>query len=181
MDPNATNILFPWDPDTNQFDVAYVNIFFGSKDEEGRHFQTNLWFSKNVNPNPPIIPDDPDLKQYVLEPDILPSGFYKIISYVPAGWWSVDDDVAIYLNGEIIFQDNNIATDAFPPLTFWAKTGDQLRITSTDSAGSCRYLTPLKISSALNTLSLSGTSIPQVCDHAVPSTTPFFDRTYTLP
>ena len=123
----------------------------------------------------------PPLNQYTLGPDNLPTGFYIRSSQVPEGWWSVDDDVTIYLNDQIIFSDQNKATDAFAPLIFTANSGDQLRIVATDSAGTCHYLTPLKVTVGSTSVSLAGTSVPQVCDNNGPSNKPFFDKTYTLP
>ena len=177
-DPNATSMLFAWDLSTASFDVTNLNINPHAKDEEGREFQTNFWI---VNLTEPSVPNDPDLNRYELGPDALPDGFYILPSQVPAGWWSADDDVTVYLNGTIIFQDKNIATDAFPPVVFWAKPGDNLRIVATDSAGTCHYLTPLKITKGQSSTPLTGSSVPQVCDHLAPSTNAFFDQTYFLP
>ncbi len=192
-DPKATNMLFGWDGSETGFDVTNISINPRAKDEEDREFQTNFFITPlppnvivpidPVLPGDPIIPVDPPpgAAVYVLGPDSLPTDFYKRTSQVPDGWWSVDDDVTIYLNDEILFEDKNIATDAFAPLRFQAKTGDTLRIVATDSAGTCHYLTPLKITKQGFNMPLTGTSKPQVCDYLAPSTTPFFDRTYTLP
>jgi hypothetical protein len=187
--PNDTSMLFAWDSNEPAFDVTNINISAYAKDEDRREFQTNFWMSP-LNPYLPIpidppselpIEPTPGLTTYLLGPDLLSSGFYILPSEVPEGWWSVDDDVTVYLNGKIIFEDKNKATDAFQPLNFEAKSGDQLRIAATDSAGTCHYLTPLKISIGNFNMPLSGTSIRQVCDYLAPSTTPFFDQTYTLP
>lgn len=192
-DPKATNMLFAWDGRETGFDVTNISINPRAKDEEDREFQTNFFITPlppnvivpidPVPPGDPIIPGDPppEAAVYVLGPDSLPTDFYMRTSQVADGWWSVDDDVTIYLNGEILFEDKNIATDAFAPLKFHAKTGDTLRIVATDSAGTCHYLTPLKISIGNFNMPLSGTSIRQVCDYLAPNTTPFFDQTYTLP
>jgi hypothetical protein len=171
LDPTSTNMLFAWDTSIAPFDVINMNINPHAKDEEGREFQTNFWLSNLTDPSDPV---DPTLARYEVGPDNLPEGFYIRPSQVPTGWWSADDDVTMYLNGSIIFQDKNIATDAFPPVVFWAKPGDTLRIVATDTAGTCHYLTPLKITNGQASTPLTGTSVPQVCDYLPPSSTPFF-------
>jgi len=191
-DPKATSMLFAWDATKSAFDVTDISIHPRAKDEEGREFQTNFWIAPlppnliiPIDPFPPdsIIPVEPPSGPgvYVLGPDTLPPGFYTRPSQVPDGWWSVDDDVTIYLNDQVLFQDINIATDAFPPLKFQAKTGDTLRIVATDSAGTCHYLTPLKINKGGFNMPLKGTSKLQVCDYLAPSSKPYLDQTYTLP
>lgn len=188
-DPKDSSMLFPWDGNDTAFDVTNLSISAFAKDDDRREFQTNFWVSLlplnvllPIEP-PSQIPIEPPtgLTTYTLGPDVLPLGFYIRTSQVPEGWWSVDDDITIYLNGSILFEDKNIATDAFPPLNFQAKPGDTLRIVATDSAGTCHYLTPLKISKGSENMSLDGTSILQICDGMAPSTTPYLDRTYTLP
>lgn len=128
-----------------------------------------------------LTSDVSDLATFVLGPDALPSGFYIIPSLTRPGWWSADDDVTVYLNGNVIFEDINQLTDEFPPVIFQARAGDRLRIVAKDTAGSCHYLTPLKVSQPAVAMSLTGSSVPQVCDYGSPSTVPYLDKSYTLP
>ncbi|NDC60588.1 MAG: hypothetical protein EBZ60_00965 [Betaproteobacteria bacterium] len=146
-----------------------------AKDEEKREYQTDRSFTKATTPVR-------DTTTYTLGADsFVRDAFYILPSAAPDGYWSVDDDITIYLNSVILFQDANVQTDAFAPISFQAKTGDQLRIVVSDTTGSCHYLTPLKINKAGVDTPLDGTYIRQVCDGGAPSSTPYFDKTFTLP
>lgn len=173
-DPKATSMLFGWTDAFYQDVVNHIGITTYANDEDQRQFQTFKHFYKA---SAPVV----GANTYILGADSVPNGFYIRPSSVPSGYWSVDDDITIYLNDQILFKDANIQTDAFAPISFQAKRGDQLRIVVTDSAGTCHYLTPLKVTLNGIDTALTGTSIPQVCDNAAASSTPYFDRTYTLP
>jgi len=60
------------------------------------------------------------------------------ISYVLSGggtpfdWWSVDDDVSIYLDGELVYADTNHTQDNLPPVTLDASVGQTVRVVVTD-------------------------------------------------
>ena len=172
LNPNATSMLFAWEDSLYSERVASLGISARGVDASMRRFYTWRNFSKPLS--------ELNTATYVLGPDELLNNFYERTSSVPKGWWSVDDDVSIYLNGTPLFQDDNVQTDAFEPITFQAKPGDKLRIVAKDSAGSCRYFTPLKLTKSSTSVSLENTSVNQVCNGAAPSSTPFFDQTFTL-
>lgn len=50
----------------------------------------------------------------------------------PFAWWFVDDDVRIYLDGRLVFEDDNHHTDTHEPLTLEAEIGQEIRIEVTD-------------------------------------------------
>ncbi|MFT5683769.1 MAG: hypothetical protein ACI8RZ_004701 [Myxococcota bacterium] len=58
-------------------------------------------------------------------------------------YWSVDDDVTIYVNGSAVFSDSNHATDNHPPTEFDASIGDTVRIVAEDYNYCMRSLDPL--------------------------------------
>jgi hypothetical protein len=59
----------------------------------------------------------------------------------------VDDDLAVYLNGERIFNDHDgiigINLEPIDPIKFRAQVGDKLRIVAKDGEGPCRSLSAL--------------------------------------
>ena len=174
-DPKATSMSFGWTEPFYQDVINHIGISIYAKDEEKRQYQTVRSFTKATTPVR-------DTTTYTLGADsFVREAFYILPSAAPDGYWSVDDDITIYLNSVILFQDANVQTDALAPISFQAKTGDQLRIVVSDTAGSCHYLTPLKINKAGVDTPLDGTYIRQVCDGGAPSSTPYFDKTFTLP
>ena len=170
-DPKATRLNFPWTDEVYPEVVNSLGVNARGKDAALRHFYTWRRFQSTA----PV-----GSSTYVLGPDILPANFYIRDSSVPEGWWSVDDDVTVSLNGVPIFQDADIATNALPPFVFQAKTGDVLRIVAKDTAGTCHYVTPLKVTKSVSAVPLAGTSVPQVCDGAAPSNDAYVDLTFTL-
>jgi len=175
VDPKATSMSFGWTDPFYQDVINNISVNAYASDEDKRQFQTSRNFHKTTSP---IV----GATTYTLGADSFDKQtFYIRASSVPVGYWSVDDDVTVYLNGAILFKDANVQTDAFAPISFQAKTGDLLRIVATDTAGTCHYLTPLKITKAGVDTPLAGTQIKQVCDNAAPSSTPYFDKTFTLP
>jgi len=175
IDPKATSMSFGWTDPFYQDVINNVSVNAYADDEDKRQFHTIRNFHKTTTP---IV----GTTTYTLGADSFDKqAFYIRTSSVPDGYWSVDDDITVYLNGEILFKDANVQTDAFEPIHFQAKTGDLLRIVATDTAGTCHYLTPLKITKAGVDTPLVGTLIKQVCDNAAPSSTPYFDKTFTLP
>ena len=170
-DLKATRLNFPWKDDAYPDVVYSLGVNARGKDSALRHFYTWRRFQSTASVAS---------NTYVLGPDTLPANFYIRDSTVPEGWWSVDDDVTVSLNGVPIFQDADIATNAFPPFVFQAKTGDILRIVAKDTAGTCHYVTPLKVTKSVSAIPLAGTSVPQVCDGAAPNNDPYVDLTFTL-
>ena len=58
-------------------------------------------------------------------------------------YWSVDDDVTIYVNGSAVFSDSNHQQDNHPPTEFDATIGDTIRIVAEDYNYCMRSLDPL--------------------------------------
>ncbi|MCK6505820.1 choice-of-anchor D domain-containing protein [Myxococcota bacterium] len=73
------------------------------------------------------------------------------ISYVLSGggtpfdWFAVDDDVAIYLDGELIYSDTNHTQDTHPPVNFEAEVGQEIRVVVTDYNYCDTYLSTLRL------------------------------------
>lgn len=47
-------------------------------------------------------------------------------------YWSVDDDVTVYVNGAVVFSDTNRSQDTHPPVGFEAGIGDTIKIVASD-------------------------------------------------
>lgn len=47
-------------------------------------------------------------------------------------FWSVDDDIKIYVDGDLVFDDNNGSQDDLPPLAFMAHPGSTIRLVAQD-------------------------------------------------
>ena len=60
-------------------------------------------------------------------------------------YWSVDDDVSIYVNGSLVFSDTNHQKDTHPPTEFDASVGDTIRIVAEDYNYCNRGLDPLTL------------------------------------
>jgi hypothetical protein len=58
-------------------------------------------------------------------------------------YWSVDDDITIYVNGSAVFSDSNHQQDNHPPTEFEASVGDTIRIVAEDYNYCMRSLDPL--------------------------------------
>ncbi len=58
-------------------------------------------------------------------------------------YWSVDDDVTIYVNNSAVFSDSNHQQDNHPPTEFDATIGDTIRIVAEDYNYCMRSLDPL--------------------------------------
>jgi hypothetical protein len=92
-------------------------------------------------------------------------------------YFSVDDDLAIYLNGTRIYDDNDHTSSTLAPVEFEARVGDELRLVATD-VNSCQM--------ALDALTLHwgpGTSQPlndSECRSACPQDA-CYDRNYSGP
>ncbi|MCK6524082.1 choice-of-anchor D domain-containing protein [Myxococcota bacterium] len=78
-----------------------------------------------------VWPEDEPLK-YTL------SGGESIFDY-----WSVDDDVSIYVDGELVFQDTNRTQDHHAPVEFEAKVGSTVRLVANDVNSCALYMDAL--------------------------------------
>lgn len=63
----------------------------------------------------------------------------------PFDWWTVDDDVAIYIDGTIVYADTNHTKDTHPPVTLEAELGQTVRIVVTDYNYCDTMLSPLTL------------------------------------
>lgn len=92
---------------------------------------------------------------------------------------SVDDDLQIYLNGALVFADNDGHATSLPPITFRAAPGDAVRIVAIDTVGVCRGLSPdLSLIAASDGSARSLGGFPAVCGTAAGET--FYDKTFII-
>lgn len=107
----------------------------------------------------------------------------------PYDYWSVDDDVTIYLNGTPIFSDTDGVQDIHPPVTFEAEKGDTIRITATDEKYCTRLIDALTlhfgtdVSQPLNDAYCLSACDDHSCydpDFNGPWPETFLDKTYTI-
>lgn len=63
----------------------------------------------------------------------------------PFDWWTVDDDVAIYVDGALVYADTNHTRDTHPPVTLEAELGQTVRIVVTDYNYCDTSLSPLTL------------------------------------
>ncbi len=100
---------------------------------------------------------------------------------------SIDDDLSVYVNGVLIFADNNLRDNsqfgygALQPIVFSAKNGDVVRVVGTDAAaGGCRDLSPLYIhrvaDGAVQVLDPVG--VQKTCNAEGGGV--FYDKTFTI-
>ena len=103
-------------------------------------------------------------------------------------YWTVDDDVAVYVDGLPVFSDTNRTKDNHPPLEFEARVGSVIRIAASDVNYCTRSLDPLTLHFG------TGHSQPLnagVCESACPddpcfdpllswSAGTFFEESYTV-
>ena len=95
----------------------------------------------------------------------------------------VDDDLQVYVNGNLRFNDNSGTMDCFSTIPLGPiNNGDQIRVVAIDSFGFCRSLSPLYLLCRGRQTSsvLDATGYPEVCDDSPPQTTPFYDQTFTV-
>lgn len=104
-------------------------------------------------------------------------------------WFTVDDDLTVMLDGEVIFQDSNHTQDAHAPLQFEAERGQSLRIIANDVNPCQKRLTPLTLhfgtsaSQALNEEICVSSCAQDACydpDYEGPWPNVFFDETYEI-
>ena len=95
----------------------------------------------------------------------------------------VDDDLQVYVNGNLTFNDNDGTVNCFSTIPLGPiSDGDQIRVVATDSFGVCRSLSPLYLNcqGRQTSFALDATGYPEVCDASPPQTTPFYDQTFTV-
>ena len=92
----------------------------------------------------------------------------------------VDDDVTVFVNGQIVFQDEDEGSGSVGPLLFEARRGDRLRIVAVDIDTDCYELSPLYLRCACGgpPRKLSD-GVPEVCDNQEPAGE-FFNETFTI-
>jgi hypothetical protein len=91
----------------------------------------------------------------------------------------VDDDLTVFLNGQILFQDDDAGSSSVGPFLFAAKRGDHLRFVAVDTDPDCHELSPLFLRCACG-------GPPRKLSDGVPETCPdvavgeFFNETFTI-
>lgn len=96
----------------------------------------------------------------------------------------VDDDLTLYLNGTVIYVNNDGQASELAPIPFTAQNGDMLRVVATDVDPFCRGIDPLYLhcatTGAVQVLDADG----QLDGCAPPGTRPanfvFYDQTFTI-
>lgn len=92
----------------------------------------------------------------------------------------IDDDLTIFLNGRILFQDDDPGSSSVGPFLFEARRGDRLRVVAVDTDPDCHELSPLVLRCAC------GRGSPRTLSDGDPETCPnvavgeFFDETFTI-
>jgi hypothetical protein len=91
----------------------------------------------------------------------------------------VDDDLTIFLNGQILFQDEDSESTSFGPLIFRARRGDRLRFVAVDTGPNCHELSPIFLRCACggSPRKLSD-GVPEACPQVAVGE--FFDETFTI-
>ena len=92
---------------------------------------------------------------------------------------SVDDDLTVFLNGQILFQDEDEGSSTVGPFVFAGRRGDRLRIVAVDTDPDCHELSPLFLRCGCgDTPRKLSDGVPEECpDIAVGE---FFDETFTI-
>lgn len=91
----------------------------------------------------------------------------------------VDDDLTIFLNGQILFQDEDEGSSSVGPFLFAARKGDRLRFVAVDTAPDCHELSPLFLRCGCG-------GPPRKLSDGVPENCPnvavgeFFDETFRI-
>lgn len=85
--------------------------------------------------------------------DVLPLRPYTLQGLVDRGVgqpsgapFEVDDDLTVYVNGEVVFEDVDHVTTTIDPISFGAQRGDAVRIVATDWNYCDAVLPPLELS-----------------------------------
>ena len=60
-------------------------------------------------------------------------------------YWTVDDDVTIYVDGVAIFLDDDDSQDTHPPVSFEASIGSKIRVVAEDEKACTRLIDPLTL------------------------------------
>lgn len=117
------------------------------------------------------------------------------VEYVISGgssiydYWTIDDDVTIFLNGAPIFTDANKTSDTQSPIQFEAVKGDTIEIVATDVNSTIKELSPLVLhwgtsdSQSLNDEVCEDSDPGGACytgSYEGPWPNIFFDETYTI-
>ncbi len=103
----------------------------------------------------------------------------------PAETIGVDDDLSVYLNGSVVFSEDDDFAQETPPIHLGpVSPGDKVRVTANDSRifGGHRQIEPLYLhcpsTGAVQVLDRDGFEDPNV--NYPPSNDVFYDRTFTV-
>ena len=98
---------------------------------------------------------------------------------------SVDDDLAVYVNGQVAFIDEDgldnsqFGNGPLSPISFAASGGDLLQVVAIDTISGCRDLSPLYLHRVSDgAVQFLDEGVPQVCGE--PGGETFFDKTFTI-
>ena len=103
--------------------------------------------------------------------------------------WAVDDDVAVYIDGTLVFSDTSESRSTHAPLAIEAATGQSLRIVATDHNYCEKFLDPLVLhwgtdaSQELNDEVCVSSCPEDACydpDYGGPWPNDFFDESYVI-
>jgi hypothetical protein len=89
-----------------------------------------------------------------------------------------DDEIYVYVNNVQVGYGGCCDT---PAISFSANPGDSLRVTVNDSGGGCMALRPLFLHDAHGFTVLDAAGFPQQCPNNSPSSTPWYDKTFSVP
>jgi hypothetical protein len=105
------------------------------------------------------------------------SGAPESSSSIPR--FQVDDDLTIFLNGQMLFQDEDPGSSSVGPFLFEARKGDRLRIVAVDTDPDCHELSPLFLRCACRGSSRKlSDGVPETCPNVAVGE--FFDETFTI-
>lgn len=98
----------------------------------------------------------------------------------PTDNFCVDDDIYVYLNGNLIYSDidPNDAGCNNPPVVFEANFGDELKVIAIDSVGFCRSIGPLWLHKDSQSVKLDS-GINDGCEGWPPGVT-FYDKAFII-
>jgi hypothetical protein len=92
-----------------------------------------------------------------------------------------DDDLAVYVNGVLVFADQNGLANSVAPIALTVKPGDQIRVVATNVSVGCIQLGPLYLrrdsDGAVQPLDPVG--VPPTCSPPQPTGT-FYDQVFTV-
>jgi uncharacterized delta-60 repeat protein len=93
----------------------------------------------------------------------------------------VDDDLDVYLNGELVYTDGVYAAGGRLPIPLTATEGDTVRVVVRDTFGNCASMSPLYITDYAGNGTLVHPGFSLGCGRPVPDPTAVLDLQFTVP